>query len=38
VCTWDMLESPAEWFYAAEYISSVSLEFQHPRRRIVACL
>ena len=30
----DMLESLAEWFYTTEYISSVPLAFQYPRRRI----
>ena len=34
MCTQDMLESLAEWFYATEYISSVPLAFQDLRRRI----
>ena len=34
----DMLEPLAEWFYTTEYISSVPLAFQDPRRQLsVVC-
>jgi len=33
--TKDVLEPPAEWFCATEYISLVFLAFRDPRRRIV---
>ena len=35
MCAQDVLEPPAEWFYATEYISSKSLAFQDLRRRII---
>ena len=38
MCTWDMLESPAEWFYAAEYISLVFLAFCDLRSQIIVVL
>jgi len=31
----EVLEPMAEWFYATEYISAVSLAFQDLRRQIV---
>jgi len=31
----DVLEPLSEWFDASEYISSASLAFRDPRRRIV---
>ena len=33
--TWDKLETLGEWFYATEYISSVSLAFQDLRRQSI---
>ena len=34
----DVFEPLAEWFYTTEYISSASLAFRDPRRRIVVVL